>query len=703
MGFGVEVRSFLVTTPLPETTRSRKFRPEIEGLRTVAFLLVAVFHIWLNRVSGGVDVFFTVAGLLVTLSLLGHIERTGYISAATFFSRLAIRLLPTAAVVLAAVLVVAFIVGIPGDPSDFIAQVLASATYWENWWLGFNAIDYLGTDTTRSPVQHFWAMSVQGQFYILWFLLFIIIAAWVRRSGIRAERAVLVLIGPVVIVSFVWSVLQTASDQPFAYFSSATRVWEFGIGAMLALVVDRIRMNAILASIVSWLSLIAIVVTGALLPVADSFPGYIALVPVLAACGIIAAGQNELWWGAGKLLGSRPLVWLGGLGYGVYLWHWPLLIFALELQDRQRAGIKTGIAVIGLALLLAYLTRKLVELPLLKARSSSVRKHPRIATAIALFSVGVVIAVSAGGLGTIRFQAHAEAVAAAERESDPCFGAKALADQSCESTGNVIPASPGQDNAAIFEGDCRNAPSDPTVRSCSWGDPDGDVRVVLLGNSHAAVWFPAFEQLAEENGWQLDTYFLPGCAVTFASRTGGSADTREACEKWVTDVADELASVAPYDYVVVSAAARRNGFVHHDGAYEGVEAGAIGYQEFWRPLIARGATILAMHDYPQLTAEAKQCALDDPRGDCGRKQSDAVVDPEREAIAIAAQRTDGAELIDMSRWFCRDGYCPAVVGDVRVHRDPDHMSATYSRSLTDPLREELAEQAGVQATSASTE
>lgn len=658
-------------------------------------MLVAVFHIWFNRVSGGVDVFFTVAGLLVTLSLLSYIDRTGSVSAKTFFSRLAIRLLPTAAVVLAAVLVLAFLVGVPGDRNDFLAQVLASATYWENWWLGFNAIDYLGTDSARSPVQHFWALSVQGQFYLLWFALFAIVAAVARRTGARAKRVALPVLATVVVVSFTWSVAQTASDQQFAYFSSLTRAWEFGLGAILALVVDRVRLNRTVASFVSWICLVAIVATGALLPVADLFPGYIALVPVIAACGIIAAGQSESRWGAGKLLASRPLVWLGGLGYGVYLWHWPILIFVLEVQGRARAGIKTGMAVIALSLVLAYVTRRFVEQPLLRARSSSHRRHTRIATFVAVGAASMIVVVSGAGLGTLRYQAHAESVMAAEREADPCFGAKSLADPACESTGDIVPTWPGSDNAEIFDGTCRNAPTDPTVRSCTWGASDGGTRVLLLANSHTAVWFPAFEALAVENDWQLDTYFMPGCAVTLTPRTGGSDETRTACATWVADLAGVLADDEPYDYVVASAAARRNGFVGRGDAQGGANAGAVGYQELWQPLIDRGATVLAMRDYPQLTEEAKQCALDEPRARCGRDQAEAVVEEDREAIAIAAEAMDGAELIDMTHWFCQDGYCPAVVGDVRVHRDPNHLTASYARSLTDPLREELIKQAGV--------
>src|SRR5690606_24515686 len=128
-------------------------------------------------------------------------------------------------------------------------------------------------------------------------------------------------------------------------------------------------------------------------------------------------------------------------------------------------------------------------------------------------------------------------------------------------------------------------PSDPTVQSCTWGDPDGDVRFALFANSHAAVWFPAFEQLAAENQWRLDTYFLPGCAVTFSSRAGGSDATREACKQWVAGLAAELEADEPYDYVVASAAARSNGFVDMNGQKGGARLGAAGYQEFWQPLI----------------------------------------------------------------------------------------------------------------------
>ncbi|MBP2437074.1 acyltransferase family protein [Microbacterium amylolyticum] len=260
-------------------------------------MLVAVFHIWFNRVSGGVDVFFTIAGFLVTATLLSQTRRFGHVRARTFFGRLAMRLLPQAAVVLGAVLVLTIVVRPYASWRDGFLQILASASYWENWFLAFNSVDYLAVDTTRSPVQHFWAMSIQGQFYVIWFVLFLLVAFIVRRSGTSTKRAAVVAVAALIVVSFVWSVLQTGSDQQFAYFSTLTRVWEFGLGSLLALTIDKVKLPAQVAAVLSWIALIAVVTVGAVLPVADLFPGYVALIPVVAACLIIVTGQQEAKWG----------------------------------------------------------------------------------------------------------------------------------------------------------------------------------------------------------------------------------------------------------------------------------------------------------------------------------------------------------------------------------------------------------------------
>lgn len=301
-----------------DTGSAERYRHDIEGLRAVAALLVAVYHVWLGRVSGGVDVFFVVAGFMVTTTLLGHVHRYGRVRAGLYLSRLLKRLLPNSLLVLT-VVAVATMVWIPVTRrSQVLTEISASALYYENWALIDRSVDYLQRDFTNSPVQHYWAMSIQGQFYLIWLVLFVVVALVARRAF---RHRLTLVVGTIVVLSFGYSVYLTAADQPVAYFHTSTRTWEFGTGALVALGAARAVRPAsgARAWVLGWVGLLAIVSCGLVLSVGSSFPGWIALWPVLGAVLLLAADSSDSQWSASRLLASRPLVSLGSVSYAIYL------------------------------------------------------------------------------------------------------------------------------------------------------------------------------------------------------------------------------------------------------------------------------------------------------------------------------------------------------------------------------------------------
>ncbi|UTH14496.1 acyltransferase [Macrococcus equipercicus] len=182
-----------------EVKIKKKFRPEIEGLRAVAAILVAVYHIWFGRVSGGVDVFFVVSGFLITTSLLSKVRRTGTVNFFDFIFGLLKRLLPSAFFVLYTVIIFSYIFIDQSQWVQIIKEVFASSFYYENWQLALSATDYLDQSNEKSPVQHFWAMSIQGQFYLIWFLIFTFAIKFFNKN-IRKTLAVFFTL--LLIVSF---------------------------------------------------------------------------------------------------------------------------------------------------------------------------------------------------------------------------------------------------------------------------------------------------------------------------------------------------------------------------------------------------------------------------------------------------------------------------------------------------------------------
>lgn len=243
----------------------RKFRPEIEGVRAVAAILIAIYHIWLGNVSGGVDVFFVVSGFLITASLLGKYERSGGIDVTGYLLKLGKRLFPTAFTVLLFILISSFLWLPQSQWSDTLREILAAMFYVENWMLAFNSVDYLAQNNVASPVQHFWAMSTQFQFYIIWTAVLIIAVFIAKRLKIAPRRSLFIILITMFIASFGYSVYITTVNQPWAYFDTFARVWEFATGGILFLIIGNIVLNKSMSFIFGWVGFIGLVSCGLIL------------------------------------------------------------------------------------------------------------------------------------------------------------------------------------------------------------------------------------------------------------------------------------------------------------------------------------------------------------------------------------------------------------------------------------------------------
>lgn len=669
------------------------YRPEIEGLRAVAALLVAIFHIWLGRVSGGVDVFFVVAGFLITTTLIGQLRTYDRVRPILFLRRLASRLLPAALTVIA----VTLILSVLWLPTAFWAQTFREATaaalYAENWQLAFDATDYLALDVFHSPVQHFWAMSVQGQFYLIWLALFAIVAILARRWPAHRTRFVFGALATVFVISLAFSIVATAADQTFTYYNTFARAWEFALGGLAALILPRLRLGAALRAILGWVGLAGVVSCGLVLQVSTLFPGWAALWPTVSALLVLAGGSAGMPLTAGRLLASRPAVWLGGLSYGIYLWHWPLLVFFLEWKNGDDPTLRWGIGIILLSVLLAWLTKKLVEDPVAGWSRSPNRRVRGLATSAMVAGVTVVALASTTLVGVAQNQTYQELAFARTIASGTldCVGAASLVDSGCteaEGLDDPIPADPLADYAAPYDL-CRTDEIGTEIRECSYGPADAEVRVVLIGNSHAVSWFPALQAIAEQKNWRLDVFFKSGCVFNTASRDFRGETEVRTCLEWGESLRDTLAARPAYDYMLTSYS-RPVGFVDDDGD-PSAAAGIAGFRAAWEPLLARGTKVWAMLDTPLLTEDTFEC-YEENLGDLDDCDTPTRAESftQEDLLVAATDGLDGARLIDMTDYFCTASECPLEIGDVFVYRDTGHFTATYSLSLAPYLEKELS-------------
>ncbi|MBI5161998.1 MAG: acyltransferase [Micrococcales bacterium] len=686
-------------SPPPVLARA-PFRRDVQGLRAVAIALVVAWHAGVPFVPGGfigVDVFFVISGFLITGLLLRELDGAGRIRLAEFWARRARRLLPAALLVLVATALASALLLPREFWSQTATQLAASVLYVENWALTASATDYLAQGADPTPVQHFWSLSVEEQFYLLWPLLLLAAVGCtrvLRRRGVTSlprtpTRVLVAVIAVATLAGFVAALVWTARAPESAYLATPARTWQFGIGGLLAALPvlrggERLRQ---LRRGLGWAGLAAIVVGAVLIDGSTPYPGTAALLPTLGAAAVIASSGDGIRGSASAVLGLAPAQQLGRISYSLYLWHWPVLVLPVYALRQTALGDGPGViaGLVAVAVLLAVATTLGLEEPMRRGRLA--RRPPRFTLVAGAAGMVLVLVVAGAGWGSIQLQRRADLALASNIADERCFGAAAIAETGCALAGDrgvVVPspATSDQDLSPVWSG-CSSESS--TVRECVTG-VRGGTRVALIGDSHAHAWDAALVRLARERGWELHILVKNGCAFSRVAWPGSGPSDPERCAAWNTAVDRRLAEEPPYSLVFTSMRANDKSLPGPDA----VEVAAAGFARSWGPLIRRGATVLGIRDVPASTAGTRQCVDRNPRNTrvCSLDQSEVLG---RDYLALAAQRVPGARLVEVTDLFCRDGRCPPVIGDVLVYRDAQHLTATYARSAAPYLWRRVAE------------
>jgi peptidoglycan/LPS O-acetylase OafA/YrhL len=433
------------------------YRKDIDGLRAIAVLLVVLFHVHPRRFTGGfigVDVFFVISGFLIT-GLICSGLRDGSFSLLDFYARRIRRIFPALAIVLAASMVAGWLVLFPADYLNLGKHVAASAAFVANFTL-LQDTGYFDTPSALKPVLHLWSLGIEEQFYLLWPTLMLL--AWRRR------RAPLVLACAILAASFAWNVQLRGSDPAAAFFLPTTRFWELMVGCILALVLPATgvptlahgrwaRATPASSDAASLLGGVLVAVGVILIGGGKSFTAWWALLPVLGAALLIAAGPGALI--NRQLLSRAPLVQLGLISYPLYLWHWPILAFMRHYHFKEPSDLMRwgGIA---LAIALAALTYRLVENPI--RRGAPIALKP-IGAAVVMLATGFAgAAVFAAGGYQARFPRD---VAALLRDDDNV--AKTF-------VGSGLCVREARQQEFALTDDCRRRPAAGSTLTVVWGD-----------------------------------------------------------------------------------------------------------------------------------------------------------------------------------------------------------------------------------------
>jgi peptidoglycan/LPS O-acetylase OafA/YrhL len=663
--------------------RSPAYRADIEGLRAVAVLGVLIYHAGASFLPGGfvgVDVFFVISGYLITGLIHDEIARTGRLSLPRFYARRVKRLLPAGAAVLTLTAIASSFLLPPIERRSVGVDIIWSALYGANWRFASEQTDYLNQDALPSPVLHYWSLAVEEQYYFVWpVLLGVLGAVMVRRRG-SLRFAMFSAMAVVGVLSLALSLHLTATNQPFAFFGTPARVWELALGGCLALAAPRVgTVRPFIRAIVGWVGLL--VVVGSMLVIEESatFPGTVALWPTLGTAAVLFAGtsarsrrRRQGRTGPAVVLDRGFMRHTGRISYSLYLWHWPPLVLVAAMLEREELGLGLGLVVLAVTWPVAWMSWALLEEPF--RRSRVLADSPRRALGVA----GVCMAAAVASAMLLLTSGAATTLAVAQDDGRVV---------------SVDPANALKDMPESQEA-CLVSPSLIEVRVCSHGPEDAEHTVALFGDSHAAQWTEAFEDIVDERGWRLlvitKASCLPGDTVIWHYGTKRPYDQ---CTRWSNDavakITDPDGGLTP-DVVVVTSrsnvalASERGKQMSPERSLGGVVDALEGT---YRALTDAGIEVLAMATPPESDADVPRCLSANP-GNTAKCAfaPDAVTLPVRPE-KLAAERV-GVDYLDTTGLVC-DERCEPVQNGTVVYRDTNHLTNSFVTTIRERLEKRL--------------
>lgn len=658
----------------------RSFRPDIQGLRAVAVGVVLLYHANFGLVTGGyvgVDAFFVISGFLITGHLLASLRTSEGIQLARFYARRARRILPASLVVLAATVVGAVVVVSPLRLQAILQDAIASALFVPNIRFAIEQTDYLA-DAAPSPFQHYWSLGVEEQFYLLWpvalALLFFVARRWPKT------RALAVGTGAMVVGSLALCLVVASFAGPWAFFSLPTRGWEFGVGALVALLGARAtKIPVPLAAAGGWLGLGLIVGSSFVFTVETAYPGWTTLAPVLGTAALIACGTGRPAYGPARLLSLRPMQFVGAISYSLYLVHWPMLVLAGEWAGAELPPA-TSIAIVIAAVPLAWLLHRTVEVPARDGRRVK-KLRPRFVLAGAIVLPAILALALVGSVPV---------VASAQLTSDQVAAREPLVENPSETAfvpKNIRPAliDATKDTGELYTDGCQQSPRDADAVSCTFGDPSSAFTVALFGDSHAGRWFPALEEIAESRDIRLQTFTKSECR-SIELRGAWTDGPNPTCIEWREDALAQM-TAAPPDLIILANHYGLTAATAGQGARESWTDGI----DFSLAQLPPQSAVVMLADSPEFRASPVPCLSDnltntdrcsDPRDDMINR---AIV-----SIQENVSKSTGVGMVDLTDYFCNTQTCPPVIGDTLVYADDHHLTATFALQLAPALDSALS-------------
>lgn len=631
---------------MSEETNSYKqkfYRNDIQGIRALSALTIMVYHIWLNKVSGGVDVFFVISGFLIGTQILGSLGAGGSFSVINFLSKILTRVTPSAILVLIVTIALVPLLSPPSLWKFSINELVAAAFHLENLELMRQSANYLNREDPPSEFQQFWALSIQVQFFII-----VAASAFISQSAKgplssinNFKKLVLILF----VGSLAWSIYYTHIEPARAYFHTFTRLWEFLAGCLVASVYPYLqarKFNTNLAGCLYTTAMILLLMAGLLIPATIHYPGFVSLIPVGLACILIISGAtcaptNVL----AKFLSHPIMTRIGNASFGVYLWHWPLLIFAQHHFDSTKLGLIEGFSIMATAVFLALMSERYYE------RSTRERLQ-RFGKPTALLICALAITL----VGSAALMTRQYMIKSAEEY-------------------HLTQDGPGEHEIPSFK-DFLYVDYDrpPAIKSClgqvcEFGDLASKFTMALVGASHAAQWQPVIDHLGKTHGFKV---------ITILSNPKQDQLLKELRPDSVLTIGTGVSDLKGH------------------GPNETVTKEFVDLLSMLRTL---GIPVAAIRDNPRFSFRQNACLWRNrstPKAcELNRKEVFTPINPSLQY----ASKQNNFQVIDLSDLFCTPSSCPAHSRGRLIYYDRHHFSHSFLKSIKDRASEEIFQQAPI--------
>ena len=655
---GIRVPAAEHTPPYESFLESRGFRPEIQGLRAFAVLLVVLYHVWIGKVSGGVDVFLFISAFLLSLSFMRKINDDKPLNLLAYWTHVFARLLPAAAVVIVLTLAasLAILPALYWNARAVDAQ--ASLFYYQNWNLANGAVNYFAQGISdKSPFQHFWSLSIQGQIFLLWPVLFAVAAFLVHRVRFKPVPAAVTVFGTVFMTSFAFSIWETKQISAYAYFDTRTRLWEFAIGTLLAVMTLKWKPRHVRTRVVmGWVGALGLVTCGAVLPVERTFPGYLALWPVLYSAAVNKPRVNFLE-GTVIIAVSIGLAWV--------------LSTYIEKPLRSRSGV--------------FLDKTVSKLRVTTIFTPTLWVNQLAYVLVILLVIGApVLSVRAWAQQRdITVIQNTEELVKNDEATYP--GARAVGTDQMSRVSKPIPQDIPIYGMLADWGEGCPAPFTPVHESLNTscavkqnGDDSAPLNIIV-GSSHALQMTAAFEPITQRTGTNQMNLLETGCPYPFAAPEGYLNDRKKRCIAFSQNATEEILRLKPTTVVIIATTTDTSA---------DAETADPDLDETLRVFTDAGIQVIGLRDNPRFAQDMYVCAIraQGDKSSCSEPIEQKYGD--NPAAPIFEKYADrGAYLLDLKDVYCPDGLCRSVIGNVYVYADTNHLTKAFEHTLAETIYE----------------